>query len=130
LHFQSGVFLQDFLIDKNRPQNLIAWIARILLLIALTSFTGTCAAPVSLNGVYNADSEITTKTDGSKVAQGVKLALKLEFTELNGTLKGNLTATTRDSFIPLTFVFGFNGKLSNSLIRLKVNVGICLESPA
>jgi hypothetical protein len=92
---------------------------------------GTHATPINLGGVYSADSEITTETEGSgKVAQGISLALKLELTELNAVLKGNLIATTRNSFIPLRFVFGFNGKLSSSLMRLKVNVGICLEYPS
>jgi hypothetical protein len=128
--FSQGQFLQGFLTDKNHHQNLFAWVLRVLVLIVFTFFIGISAAPVKIGGIYTADSEITTKTDGStKVTPSMLLALKLEFTELNGILKGNLTATTRNLFIPLTFTFAFNGKLSNALMHIKVNVGICLEYP-
>ncbi len=124
--------MQDFLTNHKhpwQPRNLVARGLVILLLIGFA--TDSHALPLNLGGAYTADSEITTETEGStKVVPSLKLSLKLEFTDLDGILKGNLTATTRNSLLPLTFVFGFNGKLSNSLMRLKVNVGICLEYPS
>jgi hypothetical protein len=126
----QGEFVQDFFIHHKHPQkprNLVARGLVILLLIGMDSH----ALPLNLGGVYTAEAEITTETDGrTKVVPSLKLSLKLELTDLDGILKGNLTATTRNSFVPLTFVFEFNGKLSNSLMRLKVNVGICLEYPS
>jgi hypothetical protein len=108
----------------------MAWFLGLVLLIVFTSSVAVHAAPVNFGGIYTADSEITTETDGStKVTPSMLLALKLEFTNLDGILKGNLTATTRSSFIPLTFTFAFNGKLSNAVMHIKVNVGICLEYP-
>jgi hypothetical protein len=108
----------------------MTWVSRLALLIVFTSFVGIPGVPVNFGGIYTADSEITTQTDGStKVTPSVVLALKLEFSDLDGILKGNLTATTRNSFIPLTFTFAFNGKLSNAVMHIKVNVGICLEYP-
>ncbi len=124
--------MQDFLTNHKHPWQPRNLVARGLVILLLIGFAmDSHALPANLGGVYTAESEITTETDGSsKVAQGLKLALKLEFSDLDGILKGNLTATTHNSVLPLTFVFGFNGKLSNSLMRLKVNVGICLEYPS
>ena len=52
----------------------------------------------------------------------------MNLTDANKSLKGGLVASTRN--VPISFSFALTGERRDPMLRLKLEVGICLEFPS
>ena len=98
-------------------------------LICLCGAFGTFAVPNSLSGRYVTDSELIISPEfGTATPQVFPLELHMNLTDANKSLKGGLVASTRN--VPISFSFALTGERRDPMLRLKLEVGICLEFPS
>ncbi len=120
--------MKDTVPNPKRRRSLRGTIARVSCSLTLIGVLGAGrgAAPVNLSGTYWAESEITTAPIGEPGdAHIVPLELRMNLTDVNGALKGDLRAQARDLFLPLTFAL--TGERRDLRVRLKLEVSLCLE---
>jgi hypothetical protein len=103
----------------------------ILLGATLTCVCGAFevfAVPNSLNGNYAADSELAISPEfGTGRPQAFPLGLRLNLTDAKKSLKGALVASTKN--MPISFSFALTGERHDPMLRIKLEVGLCLEAP-
>jgi hypothetical protein len=89
---------------------------------------GICAAPSSLSGQYLTNSELVVSPEfGTGTPQVFALGLRLNLTDANKSLKGGLVASTKN--MPISFSFALTGERRDPILRIKLEVGLCLEAP-
>jgi hypothetical protein len=120
--------LKDTVSDPKCRRGLrgaIAWAACSLALIGVFE-AGRATAPINLSGTYSAESAITTAPIGEPGdTHVVPLELRINLTDVDGALKGDLRAQVRDLFLPLTF--SLTGERRDLRVRLKLEISLCLE---
>jgi hypothetical protein len=90
---------------------------------------GTFAVPNSLSGRYVTDSELIVSPEfGAGTPQVFPLELRMNLTDANKSLKGGLVASTKN--VPISFSFALTGERHDPMVRIKLEVGICLELPS
>jgi hypothetical protein len=120
--------LKDTVSDPQRRRSsrtAIAWAASGAVFIGVFG-AGRATAPVNLSGTYAAESEITTAPIGEPGdTHVVLLELRMNLTDVDGALKGDLRAQVRDLFFPVTF--SVTGERRDLRVRLKLEISLCLE---
>jgi hypothetical protein len=103
----------------------------ILLSATLTCVCGTFgifAVPNGLSGRYATDSELAISPEfGTGTPQVFPLELRLNLTDTNKSIKGALVASTKN--MPISFSFALTGERHDPMLRIKLEVGLCLEAP-
>lgn len=98
-------------------------------LICVWGAFGIYAVPNSLSGLYVTDSELVIAPEfGTGTPQVFALELRMNLIDANKSLKGGLVASTRN--MPIAFSFALTGERRDPMLRLKLEVGICLEFPS
>ena len=98
-------------------------------LICVWGAFGIYAVPNSLSGRYVTDSELVIAPEfGTGTPQVFALELRMNLIDANKSLKGGLVASTRN--MPIAFSFALTGERRDPMLRLKLEVGICLEFPS
>jgi hypothetical protein len=86
------------------------------------------AAPKSLSGQYATDSELMISPEfGAGTPQVFPLELRMNLTDADRSLRGGLIASTKGT--PLSFSFALTGERRDPAVRLRLEVGVCLERP-
>jgi hypothetical protein len=105
------------------------WFTRSTTLICVWGAFGIFAGPNSLSGQYATDSELVISPEyGTGTPQVFLLELRMNLTDANKSLKGGLVASTKN--MPISFSFALSGERRDPMVRLKLEVGICLEFPS
>ena len=90
---------------------------------------GIFAVPNSLSGRYATDSDLLIAPEfGAGTPQVVPLELRMNLTDANKSLKGGLVASTKN--LPISFSFALTGERYDPMVRIKLEVSICLELPS
>jgi hypothetical protein len=83
----------------------------------------------ALSGRYVTDSELVISAEfGSGTPQVFPLELRMNLFDANKALKGGLVANSKN--VPISFSFALTGERHDPMVRLKLEVGICLELPS
>jgi hypothetical protein len=105
------------------------WFAMGATLICVWGAFGTFAVPNSLSGRYVTDSELIISPEfGTATPQVFPLELHMNLTDANKSLRGGLVASTKN--MPISFSVALTGERRDPMLRLKLEVGICLELPS
>jgi hypothetical protein len=105
------------------------WFLRNATPFCVWGLLGICAAPSSLSGQYLTISELVVSPEfGTGTPQVFALELRLTLTDANKSLKGDLLARTTK--LPLAFSFALSGERHDPKVRIKLEVGLCLEGPS
>jgi hypothetical protein len=105
------------------------WFAVSATFICVWSAFGIFAVPNSLSGRYVTDSELVVSPEfGSGTPQVFPLELRMDLTDAKKSLKGGLVVSTKN--VPISFSFALTGERHDPMVRLKLEVGICLELPS
>ena len=105
------------------------WFAMSTTLICVWGAFGIYAVPNSLSGRYVTDSELVIAPEfGTGTPQVFALELRMNLIDANKSIKGDLLAGTKN--MPITFSFALTGERHDPMVRLKLEVGICLEIPS
>jgi hypothetical protein len=98
-------------------------------LTCICGLVGIFAVPNSLSGRYLTDSELIVSPEfGAGTPQVFPLELRMNLRDANKSIKGDLVATTKN--VPISFSFGLSGERRDPMVRLKVDVSMCLEVPS
>jgi hypothetical protein len=112
--------------SRSNPEVISSW---ILICGWLASGLGLGSTPNSLSGRYVTDSELVVSPEfGAGTPQVFPLELRMNLTDANKSLKGGLVASTKN--VPISFSFALTGERHDPMVRIKLEVGICLELPS
>jgi hypothetical protein len=105
------------------------WFAVSTTLICVWGAFEIYAVPNSLSGRYVTDSELIVSPEfGTGTPQVFPLELRMNLTDANKLIKGGLVASTKN--VPISFSFALTGERHDPMVRIKLEVGICLELPS
>jgi hypothetical protein len=117
------------LVWRNLVSNRWKWFTVSTTLICVWGAFGIYAVPNSLSGRYVTDSDLIVSPEfGTGTPQVFPLELRMNLTDANKSLKGGLVASTKT--MPISFSFALTGERRDPMLRLKLEVGICLEFPS
>jgi hypothetical protein len=105
------------------------WFAVSTTLICVWGAFEIYAVPNSLSGRYVTNSELIVSPEfGTGTPQVFPLELRMNLTDANKLIKGGLVASTKN--VPISFSFALTGERHDPMVRIKLEVGICLELPS
>ena len=109
-------------------EKILKWIVGAILVGIGIAF-GIGATPKSLSGRYVTDSELVIAPEfGTGTPQVFPLELRMNLRDANKSIQGGLVATTKN--LPISFSFALTGERRDPMVRIKLEVGMCLEVPS